>query len=769
MQHGIRLKSIRLKKVGVYEELNLQDLDNEGFVTISGLNKDSQNLKDNRNGVGKSLMFGSIPNLLYEADPLAMTKKAKTNMLGNKESEIELTWGAPDGKDITVLQTAKKYQVTHDGEDQKVDRQDVARGWIEKHFPLNREEFYSYAYITTQVPHPFQRATPSERLQYLTNVFNLDVYDRIRAKLKEKLDAARDAETESKGLADMLDVTQRKQNAIKISPKDRKRLKKMIARCDTLKEQRNEMYQSFVELSTVRNNAKQYEATLAKIEQLGVESDDSRTELKLLRVQLQQFADYADYAEELEEYKETRTELESRITELGLSESVDTKKLAKRHGALIKEEEQIEQDLEDLDEQGQAYDSYKGRLQELADELAKRKKPKRTREEAEEERAEARAVIKAYHRLHEHLDDGTTCPTCSQDVDIKSLGKAKVRAEKTVADCDHDIIYHVFSAELEELQADPVERPQHSKKQLKKSLDKVRAKIEQIETDFEQAKKFDKLTTKLESLRRPKKVKKPEGSRKQVKQRIKDLESLRELEQTLKAFKRPETSFKSIDKQYAAADAAMKELTSAIAERETKVQNLKSKLQEFDHHQETLDSLNAKLEKLLPLIEKRKLFEILYKGYSNTSLKLKAVEGRLKQIENKLNEYSPLVFPEPMHFTLTTSKQGVLALVTRVTAGQTTDISIMSGAESNCFRLLYAIAIMPFIPQARRTNFIVLDEPESHCSESVIDHMRENFLPILKQIVPNIFWITPLDDGFSENRWTVTKEKGISTLDKVSV
>ena len=193
MQHGIRLKSIRLKKVGVYEELNLQDLDNEGFVTISGLNKDSQNLKDNRNGVGKSLMFGSIPNLLYEADPLAMTKKAKTNMLGNKESEIELTWGAPDGKDITVLQTAKKYRVTHDGEDQKVDRQDVARGWIEKHFPLNREEFYSYAYITTQVPHPFQRATPSERLQYLTNVFNLDVYDRIRAKLKEKLDAARDA------------------------------------------------------------------------------------------------------------------------------------------------------------------------------------------------------------------------------------------------------------------------------------------------------------------------------------------------------------------------------------------------------------------------------------------------------------------------------------------------------------------------------------------------------------------------------------------------
>lgn len=769
MQHGIRLKGIRLKKVGVYEELELQELDNEGFVTVSGLNLDSKNVRENRNGVGKSLMFGSIPNLLFEADPLAVAKKAKTNMLSHKDSEIELTWGAPDGKDITVLQTAKKYQVTYDGTDQKIDRQDVARGWIGKHFPLNKEEFYSYTYITTQIQHPFQRATPSERLQYLTNLFNLDIYDRVRAKLKEKLDAARDAETESKGLADLLDVTQRKQNAIKINPEDKKRLKKLIRRCDAMKEQRNDMYEAFVALSTVRNNAKQYESTLAKIEQLGVESDDVKLELKQLRAKLQLFSDYEEYVEELGEYKETRTELESRIQALDLSESVDTKKLAKRHSALVKEEEGIEHQLEDLDEQEQAYDSYTGRVQELADELAKRKKPKRTREEAEEERAEARAVIKAYHRLHEHLDDGTTCPTCSQDVDIASLGKAKVRAEKTVADCDLDIIYHMFKEELKELQAEPVNKPEHSKKQLKKKLAQVQAKIEQLEQDFEQAKKFDKYTTQLDSLKRPKKVKKPKGERREVKQRIKLLEQYSELQQTLKAFQRPETSFKKIDKQYAEADAAMKTLTSDIAKVETKAQSLQSRLQEHEHYGETLDEINAKLAKLLPQIEKRKLFEILYKGYSNNALKLKAVEGRLKQIENKLNEYSHLVFPEPMSFKLTTIKQGVSATITRVTSGQTTDISIMSGAETNCFRLLYAIAIMPFIPQSRRTNFIVLDEPEAHCSDSVIQHMREQFLPVLKQIVPNIFWITPLDDQFSDNKWKITKEKGISTLNKVSV
>lgn len=767
MQHGIRLKAIRLKKVGVYEELELQQLDNEGFVTVSGLNLDSKDLKGNRNGVGKSLMFGSIPNLLFEADPLAVAKKAKTNMLSHKDSEIELTWGAPDGKDITVVQSAKKYRVIYDGEDQKIDRQDVARGWIGKHFPLNKEEFYSYTYITTQIQHPFQRATPSERLQYLTNLFNLDVYDRIRARLKEKLDMARDAETESKGLADMLDVTQRKQNAIKISPDDRKRLKKLIRRCDAMKEQRNEMYEQFVALSTVRNNAQQYERTLAKIKQLGVESDAVKPELKLLRAELQLFAAYEEYAEELEEYEETRKELESRIKKLGLTESVDTKKLAKRHSALVKEEEQIEQQLEELDEQGEAYDAYCGRVTELESDLSKLKSPKRTAEEAQEERAEARAIRKAYDRLHQHID-GTTCPTCSQEVDVKSMKRAADRAEKTESDCDDAIYFYMLADELAGLKKNKVKKPKHNKKQLVKQLKKVQAKIEQLEQDFEQARKFDKYTTQLDSLKRPKKVKKPKGSRKQVKQRIELLEELLELQQTLKAFKRPETSFKKIDKQYAEADAAMKTLTSDIAQLETKMQSVQSRLQEYDHHGETIQEIQAKLDRLAPMIEKRKVFEILYKGYSNNALKLKAVEGRLKQIENKLNEYSHLVFPEPMHFTLSTNKQGVVASVTRMTAKQTTDISIMSGAETNCFRLLYAIAIMPFIPQSRRTNFIVLDEPEAHCSDSVINHMRENFLPVLRQIIPNVFWITPLNDEFSDNRWKVVKQNGVSTLNKVA-
>jgi len=79
--------------------------------------------------------------------------------------------------------------------------------------------------------------------------------------------------------------------------------------------------------------------------------------------------------------------------------------------------------------------------------------------------------------------------------------------------------------------------------------------------------------------------------------------------------------------------------------------------------------------------------------------------------------------------------------------------------------LLWAISILPFVPESRRTDFIVLDEPESNCSDAVRDHLIEHFLPILKKVVPNVYWVTPLSvESFSDKQWTVEKTKGVSVL-----
>ncbi|AWY08473.1 hypothetical protein HOT49_gp207 [Erwinia phage vB_EamM_Alexandra] len=765
-QHGIGLKEIHLRDVGVYKELDITGLDKEGFATICGKNLDSPNVKDNTNGVGKSMLFAAIPTLLYEADPLAMKKKDKGNMLG-KGSSIDLSWNSPLGGVVRIVQTATKYQVYYNKEDQKVGRQDVARGWVQKHWPLSKEEFYSYCYIQSQISHPFQRATPAERLVYLTRLFNLDIFDNIRMALKKKLDLAKDAETESKGLADMLDVTQRKQNALSIHAEEKNTLKAIIEHLDKMKARRNRLNEELLELSTARSNARKYEKLKHQLDTLGIETTDLKGELNDLRGQLIDHDKYDDYVEALEEYEQELSDVKKRIKALGDVADLDNKKLRKQHGKLVKEEEAAQELLEKVDEQQEEYDDWREACAKLTKRLSKLKSPKRTQEEAQDARAESKAIVQAYRAFEEHDHDGNSCPTCGQGVNLKAMARAATKAQAIIDECIEAIDYHKLNAELTALQDDKVKKPKHDRAALEKQLKKLGKQLDAIEEQFEQAKKLEKLQARKAALKKPKAVKQPKKARKTIKNRIKDLEILKDLTAAMKAIGEPEDPFYLLDGRYKDIETKSEALRNDIDKKERKAQGIQMRIQEHEHYEETLRELRGKLSKLQPLIDKRKVFEVLYKAYSNNALKLKAVESRLKQIENKLNEYSSLVFPEPMRFELFTTKQGVGATVTRMTSKKTTDIGIMSGAETNCFRLLFAVAIMPFIPANRRTNFIILDEPDNSCSPAVSEHIVENFLPILKQIIPNIYWITPNDvEHFSNNQWTVTKQGGTSSLSR---
>lgn len=762
--HGIGLKEIHLRDVGVYKELDIDSLDSEGFATICGRNLDSPNVANNTNGVGKSLLFGAIPTLLYEADPLALKKKDKGNMLG-KDSSIDLSWQSPLGGVVRILQTKSKYKVFYNGEDQKVDRQDVARQWITKHWPLSRDEFYSYAYIQSQIQHPFQRATPADRLSYLTSLFNLDIFDNIRVALKKKLDLAKDAETESKGLADMLDVTQRKQNALNIHAQERNTLQSIVEHSDKMKARRNKLSEQLIELGTERTTARKYEKLQRELDVLGIETNDLKGELNNLRGELIEHDRYEEFIEALEEYKQELADVKKKIKALGDVGDLDNKKLRKKHSALVKEEETLQELLETVDGQQEEYDDWRESCDKFAKKLSKLKSPKRTEEEAQDARAESKAIVQAYRAFEEHDHDGNSCPTCGQDVDLKAMARAATKAQSVIDECIEALDYYKLESSLKDLKKQKVKKPEHDRKALEKQLKAVSKKLDKIEEQFEAAKKYEKLIARKKALKKPKEVKQPKKARKTIKNRIKDLEILKDIRAAMKAIGKPERDYFTINVEYQTVEKTVNELITDIEKKERKAQSIQMRIQEHDHYEETLRELRSKLAKLQPLIDKRKVFEVLYKAYSNNALKLKAVEGRLKQIERKLNEYSGLVFPEPMHFELFTTKQGVGATVTRVTSKKTTDIAIMSGAETNCFRLLFAVAIMPFIPANRRTNFIILDEPDNSCSPAVSEHIINNFLPILKQIIPNVYWITPENvDHFSNNQWTVTKKGGNSVL-----
>ncbi|MNQ53390.1 hypothetical protein D3C85_674280 [compost metagenome] len=206
-----------------------------------------------------------------------------------------------------------------------------------------------------------------------------------------------------------------------------------------------------------------------------------------------------------------------------------------------------------------------------------------------------------------------------------------------------------------------------------------------------------------------------------------------------------------------------------IERRYTKAQdicsNLGSKASEYKVlRRERKDALE-KLELIKPIIAQRDMFKSLEKGYSAKGLKITAANGVLFQIEQLMNRYSNLIFAEPFKFSLFAKEDGVHCRVDRGN-GKESDVRLLSGAESDCFRLLWMWVMLVMVEDDRRTNFCVLDEPDSHMDETTRSLFVERFIPALRTLVPHVFLVTPLSKHlYSECHYiTVTKKNGVSKV-----
>lgn len=763
MSNGVSIRKIRLKNVGVFEELVLDNLHKSGFITVKGYNHDSVNLAQNRNGVGKSLMFGAIPNLMFEADPLAIGKREKTNMLA-KGSEIEIEWKSPTGEVVSVTQLPSKYVYVENGEDQKISKQAIAREKIAQHFPLSREDFYSYCYVNTQIPHPFQRASATDRLTYLTSLFNLDVYDRIRSEIKVKLDEAKDAEKVVAGLADVLDVTKRKQKSAKVGKEERKRVKELTKEIQELAEAVNDLYESGVNYEQQIRAASKWQRIQKEIDKLGEVPDKPKKALKKLREMLSNHKLYARYKDELDEYNDQHKKLSAAIGDVP---DGDAEALQEEYNKGIKTLSKMEDQMDDTLDAQDNYEDYKDELEGLKIKVSKCEATSRTKEQIEDSLSHCRSIVSMYEELNECIE-GKDCPTCGQKVNLKQMEKSAKKAAAQYKQDKKDLETLELRKRYSDLKAKPVEKPDPSPQKLKASIRKLDDKIGDIAAAIKNIKKYENLRAELKALKKPKAVEKPKKDKKKIVAEIELCEAWIELSAKLSSLDEPKHSVKKLEKRLAENQKKHKKTQKKQTTLSEELNDLTRRIQEADQHKEHADEIGKKLEKLRPIIEERELLEALYKAYSPNQLKLRAMESRLHALEQNLNMNSALVFAEPMTFKLFTTKQGIGATVTRTTSGQTTDISIMSGAETNCFRLLWVPSILPFIPANRRMDMLILDEPEDKCSPAVKEHLINNYLPLIRQVVPNVFWITPQDvHHSSDQEWTVEKRGGHSTINKV--
>lgn len=803
-----QLLQLGLKNVVSFKEASVDLTDNNGFVVINGINRDS-NIANNTNGAGKSLLFGTLPVALYEADPLALAKKNKKDLHGKKGSEIIIEFQSNAGKTIRLEQHGSKYRFFIDGDDQKVQTQDIARTKLAEHWPLREEEFYTTCYINSQRQCEFQKAKPSQRLDFITNLFDLHIYDKLRAHFAKMRTEIKDRETEFQTLAVQVESVERDLSKTKWSRSSNKELASLRKELETVQKELEYQYSRRKELETLVEQIERIEKRsiqfFADTQELFAHETDLEKFIKNLEAQLDYLDDKDEYEETLAKYEKRKASLDSKLEELraelkALKVPSATAKKAKSRIAKYEEEMEehkeetrsIQRKIEDEEDRIEAVEDIIGKLNELGyDSIS----AVDLEIEVDDKIAYARATID----LAKDLDGHKSCPTCMQKINLKAIQKGARQAEKELPELEDlkraQKLARKYFDELEEDEADlealrkQMDELQSRTKKTKKRLDAL-LDYQEIQADIERTEES------LEDLVAPKK---PRGKifyksipdedlegyvdqcRKVIKLEQQVVTSIEESELAsrdrdalIKLFEKgDETKFVSrlkriisktrmIAKSNAGALRKMQDTSTSLNEQVVKLESAKSNWKLLQDQKMELDS---KMEEAKPIIARKKIVDTLFAAYGNTNLKLQGATKILKLVEANLNQYAHLVFPETMQFTLEAGTRGIDAVAIRKD-GTPSDISKLSGAETNCFRLLFAISILPLIPAHRRTNFMILDEPDSACSDAVREHLAKEFIPKLRALVPHIFWITPKDsDVFKEaETWVIEKQQGVSSI-----
>jgi len=765
----IELTDVELNNVVYFKKAKL-DITRHPFVVITGHNKDSRISTETSNGAGKSLLFSSVPNLRYEQTPLA-SQKSKKDMLSSSASSITLGLKGNDGKSYKITQTASKFVIERDGTDIQARTINIQKAELERIFPISEEEFYSYIYLQSQRPLAFQIDKPAARLHYITSVFRLDVYDQLKKFFTRKLGEIKNKQVEFDVLNNQL---------IKVNS--------LLERLDWSKEKAEELEAAQSVIKSLSGDAKKlqtkierFKAALAVSERHAKLTRQRKTlkpklDVKSAKQELALHEEVSEYESDLKTYTAQRKQLTTQIAEIG--ETKPVAKLEKQISKLNDHQAGEEASLTMLHEARQFYKQIMRDVEEATAAVketgAKLKAvdvivalgPKGH----EDEIARYSAVL----QLESIVDDCADgeCPTCQQSVNIqkfkKQIGEAKeavkkaklgikkYRACKELFDLRHKARKHEFDEKAEQEFLDR-----------RLAYKATEEKLEKLQEQLHDARQLAKLNARLEELTKPKKPKKePKYSKSQ----------LEEILEQHSEIKRIDSVLASLEEQYGTIDPV--ELSNNLEEAEKRYAKIERK---YVKAQDTCSSLGSKaseyrvlrrerkdaiesLKAIEPIIAQRGLFKSLEKAYGK-ELKVYAANQVLAQIEQNLNRYSNLIFAEPFKFAVHADDKGVHCVVDRGN-GKKSDVRLLSGAESDCFRLLFFYVMLIMVDDSRRTNFAVLDEPDSHMDDTTRSLFIERFIPALRTLVPHVFLITPLSKhAYSECAYvTVVKHKGVSKL-----
>ena len=774
-----------LTKVVTFKNLSVDF--NQNLTYVRGLNLDADPANPTGNGAGKTLMFSTLANVLFQTTPLALKKKAKRDILRQKGSTVGLVMKqSADGPEYEIIQTSTGYKIYEDGKDLELRTIPLAEEYIRKLFPLSETKFYSTCYLSTQRPYPLQRDTDTNRLQHFIDIFNLDQHSAIKDVLAQRLRTIKDNELKLSVLEQQRLELRRKLKELRgcASDSEYKAAKTEYEECTR---QLDEMQAARYALVTRQRDLSQLLEVEKTLDELRAQYEFKKPPEKMLKLFKKYRSDglvWDRWRHRSAEAKKLIAKIDKQLSELELPD-VNLEKLTARRK---KGQQRLRELSTEIDTLTSAKRKYNGtakeitRLQAEFDQLGVSVK-KLADVDYRSEIAVLNSTIKLERLLEHEASDTHSCPTCLTVLDFGSIRKAVTSAKKKKAQLQTLAEAAKLHAELEELRANQVEFNAEDLERLQAEHDDLQAKVELYAEQLEVLSKHATLTSHKADIEVPEKpdCEEPEysvsdidahtdlcssivdalSSKEVILSNHSDLADLRSAAAVTK-------KLSSISKKLEALDANMSALRESQAKAAATVTTYEQHRSTHRVYKRELEAAELKIEKLKPSATTKKLLEILIKAYGPKGLRAVAADSICSLFQTNLNHYCDLIFAEPFVFEVKASESGISITVDRNNGkpDSVSDVRNLSGAESNSFQLLCLISLLPLLPDNERVNLVILDEPTSHQDGVSRELFHTRYIPVLREVVPSVYVVDNHRDPLPKDakEWVVQKQGGVSSL-----
>ena len=723
----------------LFGDVNL-NLNPGGIVTVSGknLNVRRTGVEYDTNAVGKSVLFSSLANVLYERGALHESAKSKKELYGDALGCSRIYHRTEDGVEYCYEQAKSgKYVVYENGEPLKHDKVANSVSTMQTLFPVCEDAWHHLVVLSSAHPAPFMMAKPEARRNFFSELFNYAYFDELASMAKRQITEKSKTASKLEGFASSIETL--RASLSQIPEVDESELESDLNTLLELQDKINGRL-SFAEFTKIKK----------RLVELETELDDEVDEkhLEAAKAYLEKTQDHVSklsvkiaFSEskkkELLAYKEDSREFSESLESLAdFNISEDPKQAVSDINALLALLELVgDEDIPTL-ASVQVLNLTKRDILAFRETYAEQQVLEAEKTSIEHSLAGIRKVLK-------NIKGHAKCPFCASDVDEDHF-RAELKRLSDELDVVDEKLDAIVTKEFRSLARYANNLSNNSFcKSLTSGVDWC--KLKKIESSRSVLKLVLRQAKRLQD-RVP-----PEGTQDvaELKDRLNNVKLKREKAQEYIDFANNlgslATEYRKLKKKVAGLDEdeMQQDLEELVA--------LKRSVEERQKHQEKRESFLSMIAQIkkdsakeAKVLEDIPALEVLVRAYSTKGLRLSAISSIAQTLSSSLNENAHMLFSEPFSFDVNITDTRFDIMVDR--SPESSDIRKLSKSEQRRFSMLYAYYLNELIPPSSRSNLIVLDEMEDGSSDVNRKLYREVFLPHLNSVVPNVFVVSPLKE-----------------------